>query len=75
MKKERFLISLFNKNGIKVNTYVANTIEDAECFAIANVKAGKDNIAKQTSINEAAVYGYFQGRLIMYSKFKKEENL
>ena len=74
MKKERFLISLFNKKGEKVNTYVANTLEDAECFAIAHVKAGKDDIAKQTSINEAAIYGYFQGKLIMYSNFKKEEN-
>ena len=74
MKKERFLVSFFNKNGVKVNTYVANTLEDAECFAIAHIKAGKDNIAKQTSINEAAIYGYFQGKLIMYSKFKKEEH-
>ena len=74
MKKERFLVSFFNKNGVKVNTYVANTLEDAECFAIAHIKAGKDNIAKQTSINEAAIYGYFQGKLIMYSMFKKEEH-
>ena len=73
MKKERFLVSFFNKNGVKVNTYVANTLEDAECFAIAHIKAGKDNIAKQTSINKAAIYGYFQGKLIMYSNFKKEE--
>ena len=73
MKKERFLVSFFNKNGVKINTYVANTLEDAECFAIAHIKAGKDNIAKQTSINEAAIYGYFQGKLIMYSNFKKEE--
>ena len=75
MKKERFLISLFNKNGVKVNNFIANTLEDAECFAIAQIKASKDNISKQTSISEAEVYGYFQGRLIMYSKFKKEENL
>ena len=74
MEKERFLISLFNKKGEKVNTYVANTLEDAECFAIAHVKAGKDDIAKQTSINEAAIFGYFHGRFIMYSMFKKEEN-
>ena len=72
MKKGRFLISLFNKKGEKVNTYVANTLEDAEYFAIAHVKAGKDDIAKQTPINEAEVYGYFQGKLIMYSNFKKE---
>lgn len=75
MKKERFLISLFNKNGVKVNTFVANTLEDAECFAIAQIKASRDNTEKQTSIGEAAVYGYFQGKLIMYSNFKNEENL
>ena len=74
MEKERFLISLFNKNGVKVNTYVANTLEDAECFAIAYVKAGKDDIAKQTSISEASIFGYFYGKFIMYSNFKKEEN-
>ena len=72
MEKERFLISLFNKKGERVNTYVANTLEDAECFAIVHVKAGKDDIAEQTPINEAEVYGYFQGKLIMYSNFKKE---
>ena len=66
MEKERFLISLFNKKGIKVNTYVANTLEDAECFAIAHVKAG--------ITNEATVVGFSQGKLIMYSNFKKEEN-
>ena len=74
MEKERFLISLFNKNGVKVNTYVANTLEDAERFAIAHVKACKDDMAKQTSINEAAIFGYFHGRFIMYSNFKKEEH-
>ena len=74
MEKGRFLISLFNKNGVKVNTYVANTLEDAECFAIAHVKAGKDYIAKQTSINEAAIFGFSQGKIIMYSNFKKEEH-
>lgn len=72
MEKERFLISLFNKKGVKVNTYVANTLEDAECFAIAHIKSGKDDIAKQTPISEAAVFGYFHGRFIMYSNFKKE---
>lgn len=74
MKKERFLISLFNKNGVRVNTFVANTLEDAECFAIAQIKASRDNTAKQTSISKAAIYGYFQGKLIMYSNFKEEEN-
>src|SRR5574344_2017181 len=39
-----------------------------------HVKAGKDDIAKQTPINEAEVYGYFQGKLIMYSNFKKKGN-
>lgn len=75
MIKEKFFVSLFNEKGVKVNTFVANTLGDAECFAITQIKASKDNISKQTSISEAEVYGYFQGRLIMYSKFKKEENL
>ena len=66
MEKERFLISLFNKNGVKVNTYVANTLEDAECFAIAHIKAG--------ITNEATVIGFSQGKVIMYSMFKKEEH-
>lgn len=74
MKKERFLISLFNKNGVKVNNFIANTLEDAECFAIAQIKASRDNTEKQTSIGEAAVWGYSQGKVIMYSIFKKEEN-
>lgn len=74
MKKEKFLVSLFNKNGVKVNNFIANTLEDAECFAIAQIKASRDNTEKQTSIGEAAVYGYFQGKLIMYSNFKNEEN-
>lgn len=66
MEKERFLISLFNKKGVKVNTYVANTLEDAECFAIAHIKAG--------ITNEATVIGFSQGKIIMYSMFKKEEH-
>lgn len=66
MEKERFLISLFNKNGVKVNTYVANTLEDAECFAIAHIKAG--------ITNEATVIGFSQEKIIMYSMFKKEEH-
>lgn len=74
MEKEKFLVSLFNKNGVKVNTFVVNTLEDAECFAIAQIKASRNNTAKQTSISEAAVYGYSQGKTIMYSIFKKEEN-
>ena len=72
MKNEKFVVSLFNKNGVKVNTYAASTLEDAERFAIAHVKAG---IAKQTPINEAAVFGYSQGKFIMYSNFKNKENL
>lgn len=74
MEKERFLISLFNKNGVKVNNFIANTLEDAECFAIAQIKASRDNTEKQTPISEAAVWGYSQGKTIMYSIFKKEEN-
>lgn len=54
-----------------VNTYPASTLEEAEYFAIAHIKAG---IAKQTPISEATVLGYSQGKVIMYSIFKKEEN-
>lgn len=75
MEKEKFLVNLFNKNGIRVNSFEANTLEDAECFAIAQIKASRDNTAKQTSISKATVWGCSQGKIIMYSKFKKEENL
>lgn len=74
MKNGEFLVSLYNENGVIVNTFVANTLEGAECFAIAQIKASKDNTTKQTSISEAIVFGYFHGRIIMYSSFKKEEN-
>ena len=72
MKKGTFIVNFFDEDGTIASTFPASTLEDAECFAIAHVKAGKDDIAKQTSINEAAIYGYFQGKLIMYSNFKKE---
>ena len=75
MEKEKFFVNLFNKNGIRVNTFKVNTLEDAECFAIAQIKASRDNTTKQASISEATVWGCSQGKVIMYSKFKKEENL
>ena len=72
MRKGTFIVNFFDEEGTIASTFTAHTLEDAECFAIAHVKAGKDDIAKQTPINEAEVYGYFQGKLIMYSNFKKE---
>ena len=71
MKKEKFLVSLFKEDGKMANTYPASTLEEAEYFAIAHIKAG---IAKQTPISEATVISYSQGKVIMYSIFKKEEN-
>ena len=67
MKKENFLVNFFDEDGTIASTFPASTLEDAECFAIAHIKAG--------ITNEATVIGYFQGKLIMYSNFKKEENL
>ena len=66
MKKETFLVNFFDEEGAITTTLTTHTLEDAECFAIANIKAG--------ITNEATVIGYFQGKVIMYSMFKKEEN-
>lgn len=66
MGKGTFLVNFFDEEGTIANTFTAHTLEDAECFAIANIKAG---IA-----NEATIIGYSQGKVIMYSMFKKEEN-
>lgn len=66
MKKETFLVNFFDENGITTNTFTAHALEEAECFAIANIKAGMTN--------EATIIGYFHGRIIVYSNFKKEEN-
>ena len=67
MKKENFLVNFFDEDGTIASTFPASTLEDAECFAIAHIKAG--------ITNEATVVGFSQEKLIMYSNFKKEENL
>ena len=66
MKKERFLVNFFDEDGTIASTFPASTLEDAECFAIAHIKAG--------ITNEATIIGYSQGKVIMYSMFKKEEH-
>ena len=66
MRKENFLVNFFDEDGTIASTFPAHTLEDAECFAIAHIKAG--------ITNEATVIGYSQGKVIMYSMFKKEEH-
>lgn len=66
MKKGTFIVNFFDEDGTIASTFPASTLEDAECFAIAHIKSG---IA-----NEATVIGYSQGKIIMYSMFKKEEH-
>ena len=67
MKKENFLVNFFDEDGTIASTFPSSTLEDAECFAIAHIKAG--------ITNEATVIGFSQEKIIMYSNFKKEENL
>ena len=67
MKKGTFLVNFFDEDGTIASTFPASTLEDAECFAIAHIKAD--------IINEATVIGFSQGKIIMYSMFKKEEHL
>ena len=66
MRKENFLVNFFDEDGTIASTFPASTLEDAECFAIAHIKAG--------ITNEATVIGFSQGKVIMYSIFKKEEH-
>lgn len=66
MRKENFLVNFFDEDGTIASTFPASTLEDAECFAIAHIKAG--------ITNEATIIGYSQGKVIMYSMFKKEEH-
>ena len=66
MRKENFLVNFFDEEGTIASTFTAHTLEDAECFAIAHIKAG--------ITNEAAVVGFSQEKIIMYSMFKKEEH-
>ena len=66
MEKGTFIVNFFDKEKTIASTFTAPTLEDAECFAIANIKSG---IA-----NEATVVGFSQEKIIMYSNFKKEEH-
>ena len=66
MKNGTFIVNFFDEEGTIASTFPASTLEDAECFAIANIKAD--------ITNEATVIGFSQGKLIMYSMFKKEEH-
>ena len=66
MRKENFLVNFFDEDGTIASTFPAHTLEDAECFAITHIKAG--------ITNEATVIGFSQGKIIMYSMFKKEEH-
>lgn len=66
MEKENFLVNFFDEDGTIATTFTVNTLEGAECFAIAHIKAG--------ITNEATVIGFSQGKVIMYSMFKKEEH-
>ena len=66
MEKERFLINFFDNEGTIASTFPASTLEEAEYFAIARIKAG--------ITNKATVIGFSQEKIIMYSMFKKEEN-
>ena len=66
MEKENFLVNFFDEDGTIASTFPASTLEDAECFAIAHIKAG--------ITSEATVVGFSQGKVIMYSMLKKEEH-
>ena len=66
MKKENFLVNFFDEDGTIASTFPASTLEEAEYFAIAHIKAG--------ITNEATVIGFSQEKIIMHSMFKKEEH-
>ena len=66
MIKENFLVNFFDEDGTIASTFPASTLEEAEYFAIAHIKAG--------ITNEATVIGFSQEKIIMYSTFKKEEH-
>ena len=66
MEKENFLVNFFDGDGTIASTFPASTLEEAEYFAIAHIKAG--------ITNEATVIGFSQEKIIMYSMFKKEEH-
>lgn len=66
MEKERFIVNFFDEEGTIASTFPASTLEEAEYFAIAHIKAD--------ITNEATIIGFSQGKIIMYSMFKKEEH-
>lgn len=66
MRKENFLVNFFDEDGTIASTFPASTLEEAEYFAIAHIKAG--------ITNEATVIGFSQEKIIMYSMFKEEEH-
>ena len=66
MRKENFLVNFFDEDGTIASTFPASTLEEAEYFAMAHIKAG--------ITNEATVIGFSQEKIIMYSTFKKEEH-
>ena len=66
MRKENCLVNFFDEDGTIASTFPASTLEEAEYFAIAHIKAG--------ITNEATVIGFSQEKIIMYSTFKKEEH-
>ena len=66
MRKENFLVNFFDEDGTIASTFPASTLEEAEYFAIAHIKAG--------ITNEATVIVFSQEKIIMYSTFKKEEH-
>ena len=66
MEKGTFIVNFFDEDGTIASTFPASTLEDAECFAIAHIKVD--------ITNEATVIGFSQGKVIMYSMFKKEEH-
>ena len=66
MRKKNFLVNFFDEDGTIASTFPASTLEEAEYFAIAHIKAG--------ITNEATVIGFSKEKIIMYSMFKKEEH-
>ena len=66
MRKENFLVNFFDEDGTIASTFPASTLEEAEYFAMAHIKAG--------ITNEATVIGFSQEKIIMYSTFKKEDH-
>lgn len=66
MRKGTFIVNFFDEEGTIASTFPASTLEEAEYFAIDNIKIG--------TTKEATVVGFSQGKIIMYSMFKKEEH-